>query len=47
MPAGRAALMGKRLSTTRWLGVGLALVGVWVVMARGDLSQLTPSAGWV
>ena len=40
-----AALMGERLSTTRWLGVGLALVGVWVVVTRGDLSQLTQSVG--
>lgn len=40
-----AALMGERLSTTRWLGVGLALVGVWVVVTRGDFSQLTQSVG--
>lgn len=40
-----AALMGERLSTTRWLGVGLALVGVWVVVTRGDLSQLAQSVG--
>lgn len=40
-----AALMGERLSTTRWLGVGLALAGVWVVVTRGDFSQLTQAIG--
>jgi drug/metabolite transporter (DMT)-like permease len=40
-----ASLMGERLSTTRWLGVGLALVGVWVVVTRGDLTQLAQSVG--
>lgn len=40
-----AALLGDRLSATRWLGVALALLGVWVVVTRGDLSQLVQSLG--
>ncbi|UUZ62412.1 DMT family transporter [Polaromonas sp. P1-6] len=40
-----AAFLGERLSATRWLGVGLALLGVWVVVTRGDLSQLLQSVG--
>ncbi|HSN72149.1 MAG TPA: DMT family transporter, partial [Steroidobacteraceae bacterium] len=28
---------GERLSARRWFGVGLALVGVWVVISRGDV----------
>jgi drug/metabolite transporter (DMT)-like permease len=40
-----AALMGERLHFTRWLGVALALLGVWVVVTRGDLSQIAQSVG--
>lgn len=40
-----AALLGDRLSAMRWLGVGLALLGVWVVVTRGDLSQIMQSLG--
>jgi drug/metabolite transporter (DMT)-like permease len=40
-----AALLGDRLSATRWLGVALALLGVWVVVTRGDLSQIAQSVG--
>jgi len=40
-----AALLGDRLSATRWLGVTLALLGVWVVVTRGDLAQITQSLG--
>lgn len=40
-----AALLGDRLSATRWLGVALALLGVWVVVTRGDLSQIAQSLG--
>ncbi|WP_164483739.1 MULTISPECIES: DMT family transporter [unclassified Polaromonas] len=40
-----AALMGERMSPVRWLGVALALLGVWVVVTRGDLSQIAQSVG--
>jgi len=40
-----AALLGDRLSATRWLGMVLALLGVWVVVTRGDLSQILQSLG--
>lgn len=40
-----AAFLGDRLSATRWVGVGLALLGVWIVVTRGDLSQLAQSIG--
>ncbi len=40
-----AVLMGERLHFTRWLGVALALLGVWVVVTRGDLSQIAQSVG--
>ncbi|MGH8846731.1 MAG: DMT family transporter, partial [Polaromonas sp.] len=40
-----AAFLGDRLSATRWAGVGLALLGVWIVVTRGDLSQLAQSVG--
>ncbi len=40
-----AALLGDRLSATRWVGVALALLGVWVVVTRGDLSQIAQSLG--
>jgi drug/metabolite transporter (DMT)-like permease len=40
-----AVLLGERLSAARWLGVGLALLGVWIVVTRGDLLQLMQSVG--
>nr|WP_321291482.1 DMT family transporter [uncultured Rhodoferax sp.] len=40
-----AVLLGERLSPIRWLGVGLALLGVWIVVTHGDLSQLMSSVG--
>lgn len=40
-----AVLMGERLHVTRWLGVALALLGVWVVVTRGNLSQIAQSLG--
>ncbi|MEO8387789.1 DMT family transporter [Polaromonas sp.] len=40
-----AAFLGDRLSPTRWLGVALALLGVWIVVTRGDLSQIAQSLG--
>jgi RarD protein len=40
-----ALFLGERLSPLRWLGVALALLGVWVVVTRGDLSQLLQSVG--
>jgi len=38
--------LGDRLSPLRWLGIALALVGVWIVVTRGDLAQLLLSVGW-
>ena len=40
-----AIFLGERLSATRWLGVALALLGVWIVVTHGDLSQLMQSVG--
>jgi drug/metabolite transporter (DMT)-like permease len=39
-------LLGDKLSPVRWLGIALALIGVWIVVTRGDLSQLFVSVGW-
>ncbi|HWP20860.1 MAG TPA: DMT family transporter [Burkholderiaceae bacterium] len=33
-----AVLLHERLSLRRWLGVALALAGVWVVISRGDVT---------
>lgn len=38
-------LVGERLSRQRWAGIGLALVGVWVVVTHGDLTELFQSMG--
>jgi drug/metabolite transporter (DMT)-like permease len=38
-------LFRERLVWTRWLGVALALLGVWIVITRGDLLQLFQSIG--
>ena len=37
--------LGERLSGIRWLGVLLALLGVWTVVTHGDLSQIMQSVG--
>lgn len=37
--------MGERLSGIRWLGVMLALAGVWTVVTHGDLAQIMQSVG--
>ena len=33
-----AAMLGERLSATRWAGVILGLLGVWVVISRGNVT---------
>jgi drug/metabolite transporter (DMT)-like permease len=38
-------LFRERMVWTRWLGVALALVGVWIVITRGNLLQLFQSIG--
>ena len=38
-------LLGDRMSRLRWLGIALALVGVWIVVTRGELVQLLASVG--
>ncbi len=41
-----ALVFGDRLSPRRWLGVFIALSGVWIVVARGDvLGSLTAAVG--
>jgi drug/metabolite transporter (DMT)-like permease len=35
--AAASLLLGERLSPRRWLGVAVALVGVWIVISRGDV----------
>lgn len=30
-------LLGERMSTRRWVGVAVALAGVWIVVSRGDV----------
>jgi drug/metabolite transporter (DMT)-like permease len=30
-------LLGERMSARRWAGVGVALLGVWIVVSRGDV----------
>lgn len=38
--AAAAVVFGERLSPRRWLGVAVALAGVWIVISRGELSGL-------
>lgn len=38
--AAAALLFGERLSPRRWLGVAVALAGVWIVVSRGELAGL-------
>jgi drug/metabolite transporter (DMT)-like permease len=33
-----SVLLGERMSAARWTGVVLALVGVWIVISRGDIT---------
>lgn len=40
-----AAVLGDRLSPLRWGGAAMALAGVWIVVTRGDLSQLAQALG--
>jgi drug/metabolite transporter (DMT)-like permease len=35
--AAASLLMGEHMSVRRWLGVAIALVGVWIVVSRGDV----------
>lgn len=39
-----AFVLKEHLSPRRWLGVVLALVGVWIVISRGDLASIVKSA---
>jgi drug/metabolite transporter (DMT)-like permease len=38
-------LFKERLSALRWVGVVFALMGVWIVVTRGDLSKVVESFG--
>lgn len=42
--AAAALIFGERLSPRRWLGVAIALLGVWIVVTRGDLGSLFAGA---
>jgi drug/metabolite transporter (DMT)-like permease len=35
--AAASLLLGERMSERRWLGVAVALAGVWIVVSRGDV----------
>jgi drug/metabolite transporter (DMT)-like permease len=44
--AAASLLVGERLNARRWLGVGVALAGVWIVVSRGDvLGSVTGAVG--
>ena len=44
--AAASLLLGERMSPRRWLGVAVALAGVWIVVSRGDvLGSVTGSVG--
>ena len=39
-------LLGERMSVRRWIGVAVALLGVWIVVSRGDvLGSVTGAVG--
>lgn len=38
-----AVFLKERLSPRRWLGVAIALLGVWIVISHGDLANITSS----
>jgi drug/metabolite transporter (DMT)-like permease len=40
-----ALLLGDRLSPRRWLGVFIALVGVWIVVSHGEIATITALGG--
>ena len=42
--AAASLLLGERLGARRWLGVGVALAGVWIVVTRGELAGLLGGA---
>ncbi|MCU0975037.1 MAG: DMT family transporter [Steroidobacteraceae bacterium] len=42
--AAAAMVFGERLSARRWLGVGVALAGVWIVVTRGEPGALFTGA---
>lgn len=42
--AAAALIFGERLGPRRWLGVAVALVGVWIVVSRGELAGLVGGA---
>jgi len=44
--AAASLLLGERMHARRWLGVAVALVGVWIVVSRGDvLGSVTGAVG--
>lgn len=44
--AASSLLLGERLSGRRWAGIGVALLGVWIVVSRGDvLGSLSGAVG--
>jgi drug/metabolite transporter (DMT)-like permease len=42
--AAAAVIFGERLSARRWLGVAVALAGVWIVVTRGELGGIFTGA---
>lgn len=38
-----ALVLGEKLSPRRWLGVAIALTGVWIVISRGELASIANS----
>ncbi len=44
--AAASLLLGERMSVRRWIGVAVALLGVWIVVSRGDvLGSVTGAVG--
>jgi drug/metabolite transporter (DMT)-like permease len=44
--AAASLLLGERMSLRRWIGVAVALLGVWIVVSRGDvLGSVTGAVG--
>jgi drug/metabolite transporter (DMT)-like permease len=37
-------VLGERLSALRWIGVAVALVGVWIVVSRGDVVSVAAAS---
>jgi drug/metabolite transporter (DMT)-like permease len=42
--AASSLLLGERLSAMRWAGIAVALLGVWIVVSRGDVLGSLPGA---